>query len=83
MGRSRGDVDSLNTTDPEFAFRAPAMIASAVDLPAPLGPIKPVIAPVSTSNEAPSTACTPPNALCMSSTDRIGCRPRLARATNF
>ena len=37
-------------------------IAKSVDLPAPFGPIRPVIEPRSTSNVAPSTARTPPNA---------------------
>ena len=44
------------------------MQLKSVDLPAPFGPIKPVIEPASTSRLAPSTARTPPNARTTSST---------------
>ena len=41
---------------PDCARRKPEMQLKSVDLPAPFGPISPVIEPSSTSNVAPSTA---------------------------
>src|ERR1700693_758672 len=52
---------------PLDAGRVPARTARNVDLPAPLGPIRPVIFPVGTSIETPSTACMPSKCLCTSS----------------
>src|SRR6202035_2424345 len=44
---------------PALAGRVPASTASNVDLPAPLGPMSPVMWPGSTSRETASTACIP------------------------
>src|SRR3984893_7472955 len=52
------------TSVPSDAGRVPASTARNVDLPAPLGPIRPVIFPVGTSIETPSTACMPSKCLC-------------------
>ena len=47
-------------TRPACGRRKPEMQLKSVDLPAPFGPIRPVIEPGSTSSVAPSTARTPP-----------------------
>src|ERR1700730_5947862 len=47
------------------------MSFSAVDLPAPLGPIRPVTIPRAASKVAPSTAWTPPKSMCRSLTSRM------------
>src|SRR5476651_960427 len=52
---------------PSEAGRVPASTARNVDLPAPFGPIRPVIFPVGTSMDTPSTACMPSKCLCTSS----------------
>src|ERR1700730_18113758 len=54
------------TTVHSEAGSVPASTARNVDLPAPLGPIRPVIFPVATSIETPSTACMPSKCLCTS-----------------
>src|SRR5471030_1655387 len=60
---------------PAEAGRVPASTARNVDLPAPFGPIRPVIFPVGTSMDTPSTACMPSKCLCTSSaTSREGLR---------
>jgi hypothetical protein len=43
-------------TRPEVGGNSPATTLNSVDLPAPLGPIRPVIEPVSIVRPAPSTA---------------------------
>src|SRR5712691_1450054 len=48
-----------NSIVPSLAGSVPASTAMNVDLPAPLGPIRPVILPRSTTSDTPSTACTP------------------------
>src|SRR5256885_997367 len=48
-----------NRIVPLLAGSVPATTAMKVDLPAPLGPIKPVICPRGTSSDTPSTACMP------------------------
>src|SRR5688572_946328 len=45
---------------PEVGFRKPVTRLKSVVLPAPLGPIRPVIVPLRTSSEQPSTAFRPP-----------------------
>src|SRR6266849_4359301 len=61
-----------NTMVPLLAGRVPASTARNVDLPAPLGPIRPVICPWGTSIETPSTACMPSKWRWMSSATSIG-----------
>ncbi len=46
----------------------PLIMRKAVDLPEPLGPIKPTICPCSTSKERLLTASKPPNCLVIAST---------------
>src|SRR5688572_24376915 len=55
---------------PSVGVSSPATKFSSVDLPAPLGPINPTIAPAGTRNEAPLTAWTPPNSLVSPVTSR-------------
>src|SRR5437764_6811747 len=50
-------------TVPEVTGRSPVRQLKNVDLPAPLGPIRPRISPSSTDTEASSTALKAPNAL--------------------
>ena len=50
-------------TRPPSGLSAPAMQLKQVVLPAPFGPIRPVIEPRATSNVAPSTAMWPPKRL--------------------
>src|SRR3954471_899839 len=50
-------------TVPEVSGRAPVRQLKKVDLPAPLGPIRPRMSPSSTDTEASSTALKAPNAL--------------------
>src|SRR5712692_2385024 len=57
---------------PPLAGRVPASTARKVDLPAPLGPIRPVISPRGTSSETPSTACMPSNCRRTSRATSIG-----------
>ncbi len=47
------------TMDPLDAGSVPASTAINVDLPAPLGPMRPVIFPGATSSDTPSTALMP------------------------
>src|SRR5690348_2845010 len=48
---------------PSLGRRSPAMQLKKVDLPAPLGPMRPTISPLSTWRSAPATALKLPNAL--------------------
>ena len=57
-----------SATRPEVGDCSPLITLKHVVLPAPLGPIRPVTVPRSTSNEAWSTAVTPPNWTTTSST---------------
>src|ERR1700737_1309474 len=57
---------------PDDEGSVPARTASSVDLPAPFGPIRPVIRPGITSIETPSTACMPSKCRWMSRAVRIG-----------
>src|SRR4051794_30933231 len=50
-------------TMPEVSGRSPVRQLKKVDLPAPLGPIRPRMSPSSTDTEASSTALKAPNAL--------------------
>src|SRR5207253_6321804 len=52
-----------NVTVPEVTGRSPVRQLKKVDLPAPLGPIRPRMSPSSTDTEASSTALKAPNAL--------------------
>src|SRR6185312_676261 len=51
------------TMRPSLGRRSPAMQLKKVDLPAPLGPMRPTISPLSTWRSAPATALKLPNAL--------------------
>ena len=53
----------LKVTVPEVTGRSPVRQLKKVDLPAPLGPIRPRMSPSSTDTEASSTALKAPNAL--------------------
>src|SRR5579864_1652311 len=58
------------TMRPLVGARSPAMQLKKVDLPAPLGPIRPTISPASTESDASASATKPPNAFetsCVSS----------------
>src|SRR5438309_388014 len=57
---------------PADAGRVPASTAMKVDLPAPLGPISPVMRPGMTSIDTPSTACMPSKWRWMSRAPSIG-----------
>src|SRR5262249_8450351 len=68
------------TMRPSLGRRSPAMQLKKVDLPAPLGPMRPTISPVSTWRSAPATALKLPNALAtfsaLSSTAVLAARPQ-------
>src|SRR6185312_13989025 len=51
------------TMRPSLGRRSPAMQLKKVDLPAPLGPMRPTISPLSTWRSAPATALKLPKAL--------------------
>ena len=51
------------TMRPEVGTTSPAIMLKVVVLPAPLGPIRPVMVPARISNEQSRTACRPPNIL--------------------
>src|SRR5579864_7424411 len=57
---------------PDEGGSVPARTASNVDLPAPFGPMSPVIRPGITSIETPSTACMPSKCRWMSRAVSIG-----------
>src|SRR5260370_23087169 len=59
-------------TVPLLAGRVPATTAMKVDLPAPFGPMRPVIWPLGTSSDTPSTACIPSKCRWTSSATSIG-----------
>src|SRR5438270_10954097 len=61
-----------NRIVPLVAGSVPASTARKVDLPAPLGPISPVIWPGGISRETPSTARIPSKCRCTSVAVRIG-----------
>jgi hypothetical protein len=63
-------------TWPELGANSPAMMLNRVDLPAPFGPISPVIEPRATASEQPSTAWMPPKLLLRFSTWIMPCAPR-------
>src|SRR5207247_9514562 len=56
---------------PESGFRNPVTILKSVVLPAPLGPMSPVMLPSLTGREQPSTARKPPKDFVTLSTARI------------
>src|SRR5690349_22428851 len=62
-----------NSIRPLLAGSVPASTARNVDLPAPFGPISPVILPRGTSSETPSTARIPSKCRWMSSATSIAC----------
>src|SRR5579871_861460 len=68
--RSSGGLPVTSTpakcTVPEVGGKSPVRQLNRVDLPAPLGPIRPRMSPSSTATEALSTALKAPNALVMS-----------------
>jgi hypothetical protein len=51
----------FSTMRPLLGGRLPAIRLNTVVLPAPLGPIRPVMLPAGTENETPSTTRAPPN----------------------
>src|SRR5215475_9096592 len=53
----------LKATVPDVTGRSPVRQLKKVDLPAPLGPMRPRMSPSSTATEASSTALKAPNAL--------------------
>ena len=57
-----------NSTRPVLGVVNPAMIVNSVVLPAPLGPISPVMLPAGTPIDASATASNPPNRLLTLST---------------
>ena len=57
-------------TRPWVGFWSPLITLKQVVLPAPLGPIRPVMVPASAVKDAWSTAVTPPNCTTRSSTSR-------------
>src|SRR5690349_16129794 len=61
-----------NTMEPLLAGSVPASTAMKVDLPAPFGPIRPVILPRGTSSDTPSTARMPSKWRCTSRAMSIG-----------
>ena len=74
-GRARrpGPPDRMppqNSILPRSAAIAPETSASAVDFPAPFGPMMDLISPALTSKLKPLTACTPPKAFSRSLTER-------------
>src|SRR5258708_24633586 len=62
-GGKRVTSAPANITVPEVTGRSPVRQLKKVDLPAPLGPIRPRMSPSSTDTEALSTALKAPNAL--------------------
>src|SRR3954465_13097825 len=66
-----------NRTRPAVGGCMPVMTLKSVVLPAPFGPIRPVIVPGSTEKLAPLTAVTPPKRTVTSSTSSSG-RPFVA-----
>ena len=69
----------LNRTAPLVGRCSPLITLKQVVLPAPLGPIRPVIRPASASNDAWLTAVTPPNWTTTSSTSSRGIVAHLLR----
>src|SRR5436305_7486272 len=61
-----------NTIAPLVEGRVPASTARNVDLPAPFGPMRPVICPRGTSSDTPSTACMPSKCRCTSRAVSMG-----------
>src|SRR5262245_506746 len=62
-GGRRVTSAALKITVPELSGRSPVRQLKKVDLPAPLGPIRPRMSPSSTVTDASSTALNAPNAL--------------------
>ena len=58
----------FNATAPFVGAYTPVITLKAVVLPAPLGPMRPMISPLFTSRLRSSTATTPPNCMVMSET---------------
>src|SRR5262245_40141400 len=60
-GEARVTSRPSNLTDPALGTRSPARQLKNVDLPAPFGPIKPMMSPSATSRSASETARKLPN----------------------
>src|SRR6185312_15094520 len=60
-----------NVMWPDVGRCTPAMVLKSVVLPAPFGPIKPVIVRSRKVNDTPSTARSPPNSLTSSPTSSM------------
>ena len=67
MGRSGGWPLTVFLTRPESAAVKPLITSKSVDFPAPFGPMRPTIAPVGTTMDAPVSARIPRNATWTSS----------------
>src|ERR1700727_3142175 len=61
-GNARVTSVPAKTILPEVGMVSPARQLKKVDLPAPFGPIRPMISPLSTARSAPDTARKLPNA---------------------
>src|SRR5579875_3427128 len=58
-------------TSPESGATRPAIIATVVVLPAPLGPSRPTVSPAATENDTPSTATFGPYRLARPTTSSM------------
>src|SRR5437870_4441182 len=67
-------------TMPEFGGRSPVMTLNSVVLPAPFGPINPVIRPASAVSEASSSATLPPKRTLTPRTSSRGTDPYLVES---
>src|SRR5574337_831271 len=76
IGRPRNEIV------PEVGRCTPAMVLNSVVLPAPFGPIRPVMVCADSVNDTPSTACKPPNSLTKSRTSSIVASCLHGRATS-
>src|SRR5213079_1001258 len=82
-GEARVTSSPPNRTDPAVGTRSPQRQLKNVDLPAPFGPIRPMMSPSSTSRSASDTARKLPN-ICvtarasssMAGLDLLGCLAR-------
>src|SRR6266571_2503115 len=82
-GEARVTSSPSNRTDPAVGARSPERQLKNVDLPAPFGPIRPMMSPSWTSRSASDTARKLPNncvtaraSSSMAGLERVGCFPR-------
>src|SRR6266568_1921439 len=81
-GEARVTSSPSNRTDPAVGARSPERQLKNVDLPAPFGPIRPMMSPSRTSRSASDTARKLPNncvtaraSSSMAGLERLGCPP--------